>query len=424
MLEKFKTFLKEHKLTILISAGVSALTVLLLIGVMVFAVWKSGSLTGLKLVLERMAGVKENAAVELDAAAKESTVVTIVEKASPAVVSIVVTKDVPIIEQYYREFNPFNDDFFKDFFGDNFLFQIPEQRQKGTEKKEVGGGSGFFVSADGYVVTNKHVVDDETAEYTVITNEGKKYPAKVLAKDSTLDVAVLKVKGDNFPYLLFGDSNNLKVGQTVIAIGNALAEFRNSVSVGIISGLFRSIVASDTTGNAERLEGVIQTDAAINPGNSGGPLLDLSGKVIGVNVAVQRGAENIGFALPARTVKNIVESVREYGEIVKPYLGVRYIQVTESVKKENNLPVDYGALISRGESKEEVAVIPGSPADKAGLRENDIILEVDGIKVDAKNPLVLLIRDKKIGQTVTLKVLSKGEEKEIKVTLEKAPKGI
>ena len=166
---------------------------------------------------------------------------------------------------------------------------------------------------------------------------------------------------------------------------------------------------------------MIQTDAAINPGNSGGPLLDLQGRAIGVNVAVARGSENIGFALPINIVKSVVDSVAQYGEIVRPYLGIRYVQIDASLKEKNNLSVDYGVLISRGDTPEELAIIPGSPADKAGLLENDIILSVDGQKLDNSKSLSLIIREKKIDQEVTLKVLSKGQEKEVKVKLEKAP---
>ena len=169
------------------------------------------------------------------------------------------------------------------------------------------------------------------------------------------------------------------------------------------------------------LDHVIQTDAAINPGNSGGPLLNLSGDVVGVNVAVAQGSENIGFALPANAIKSVVDSVRQTGKIVRPYLGVRYTQVTESIKEKNNLSVDYGVIVSKGETKEDLAVIPGSPADKAGIVENDIILEVDGKKLDEDSNLAMIIRDKKIGDTLTLKVLSKGVEKEVRVVLEKAP---
>lgn len=346
---------------------------------------------------------------------QESFVVETVKKTNPAVVAIVVTKDVPKYETYYERSNPFGNLF------PGFLFDTPKVKQNGTEKKEIGGGSGFFVSSSGLLVTNKHVVNDKDAEYTVFTNDGKKYDAKVLARDSVLDIAVLQVNGTGFTYLEFANSDQVQVGQSVIAIGNALAEFRNTVSVGVVSGLARSITASDGMGKSELLDHVIQTDAAINPGNSGGPLLNLSGNVVGVNVAVAQGSENIGFALPSNVVKNVVESVRQTGKIVRPYLGVRYAQITPTLKEKNNLTVDYGVIVSKGETKEDLAVIPGSPADKAGIVENDIILEVDGKKLDEDANLALIIRDKKIGDVLTLKILSKGTEKEVKVVLEKAP---
>jgi serine protease Do len=336
----------------------------------------------------------------------------VVAKANPAVVSIVITKDVPVIEQYYQQFNLFG------------TLNIPQQNQSDTQQQEIGGGSGFFVSSDGYIVTNSHVVEDSTANYTVITSNGQKYGAKILAKDSTLDVAILKIDGKDFKYLSFANSDKLQLGQTAIAIGNALAQYQNSISMGIVSGLSRSIVAGDSsTGNSEQLEGVIQTDAAINPGNSGGPLLDIKGDVIGVNVAVENNAENISFALPGNMVKGIADSVKKNGEIIRPYLGVRYTQVTESLKQTNNLSVDYGALVSRGSTSDELAVIPGSPADKAGIVENDIILEVDGIKLENKS-LVSIIRQKQVGQTVKLKILHDGKEKEISVKLEKYPSNL
>lgn len=426
MWEKLKEILNNNKTTIIVSVVASALTVIILAGIGGTIILTNNTVFETIVAFLNKGGLpaieKDEKTVIRDVLSEESRIIEVVEKASPAVISIVITKDVPIIEQYYQEFNPFGDDFFNDFFGDGFLFRIPQQRQKGTEKREIGGGSGFFISADGYIVTNRHVVDDENAQYTVLTNDGKKFDAKILAKDPTLDVAILKVEGNNFPYLSFGDSDRLKPGQTVIAIGNALGEFRNSVSVGVISGLSRSVVAGDISGKSEQLEGVIQTDAAINLGNSGGPLLDLTGKVIGVNVAMSRGAENIGFALTSNTVKSIADSVRQYGEIVRPYLGVRYIQITEALQKKNNLPVNYGALVIRGETPQELAVIPGSPADKAGIVENDIILEIDGVKLEQGKSLAVIIRQKGIGQTVKLKILHKGVEKEIEVKLEKAPK--
>lgn len=339
----------------------------------------------------------------------ENAVVDAVEAANPAVVAITISKNVPTYEQFYQNIpGPFG----------GFGFQIPQLRQNGTQLQEIGGGSGFLVSSDGYIVTNKHVVADATAQYTVFTNDGKKYEAKVIDRDPVQDLAVIKIDGNNFPSLNFADSDQVKLGQSVIAIGNALAEFRNTVSLGIVSGLSRSITASDGQGNSESLDQLIQTDAGINSGNSGGPLLNLSGEVIGVNVAVANGANSIGFALSSNSVKNIVESVKTNGKIIRPYLGVRYTPVNAKVKEENNLSVDYGALILNGETPEQLAVMPGSPADKAGLVANDIILEVDGVKIDDKNTLPGMLGKKKVGDRVTLKVLSKGNEKMVTVTLE------
>lgn len=343
---------------------------------------------------------------------QEDLVVSAVDAASPAVVSIIITKDVPKIETSYS--NPFPND---PFGGNMFNFQIPQYKQNGTEKKEVGGGSGFFVSADGYIATNKHVVSDPDAEYTVFTKDGTKYEAKVLARDPLNDVAILKIEARDLPYLSFGDSDGVKPGQSAIAIGNPLLEFTNSVSVGVISGLSRSITASSGQGQSEQLEGVIQTDAAINPGNSGGPLLNLKGEVIGVNVAVA-DAQGIGFALPGNLVKNAYQSVKDHGKIVRAYMGVRYVQITDALKEANKLDVDYGVLVNKGEKPEELAVIPGSPADKAGIVENDIILEADGVKLDKDNSLARIVAGKNVGDTVKLKLLSKGKNKEVEVKLE------
>lgn len=356
-----------------------------------------------------------------DPLTQEQLVTNTVKKTNPAVVAILLTKEVPKYETYIDpnqgQQNPFGDMFPGFFF--NFP-NIPQYRQNGTEKKEIGGGSGFFVTSDGLIVTNRHVVDQQDVEYTVFTNDGKKYNAKVVARDQILDIAILKVQGSGFAYLSFGDSDTLQVGQTVIAIGNALAEFKNTVSVGVVSGLSRSITAGDSTGKTELLDNIIQTDAAINPGNSGGPLLDLAGRVIGVNVAVAQGSENIGFALPINSIKSVVESVKQTGKIVRPYLGVRYVSVNPEMKAKNGLSVDYGVLVKAGLNQNELAVIPGSPADKAGIVENDIILEVNGRKLDDTTSLASVIREKKIGDRVTLKVLSKGIEKNVYVTLEAA----
>lgn len=244
----------------------------------------------------------------------------------------------------------------------------------------------------------------------------------VVARDPSLDIAVLKVKGaapaGGFPYLTFGDASTLRLGQTAIAIGNALGEFRNSVSVGVISGLARQITAGDNAGRSEELDNVIQTDAAINSGNSGGPLLDLHGQVIGVNVAVASNAENIGFALPADTVKTVVQSVQQFGEIRRPYIGVRYTELNAQIAADNKLSIDYGAYIQADEGDE--AVLPGSPADKAGLKAGDIITSIGGMSLKDQS-LAAVVRRFQIGQSVTVEYQRGAEKRTAQITLEKAP---
>ncbi len=342
---------------------------------------------------------------------EESAVISAVEKASPAVVSIIITKDIPRMQDFFSD--PFGFDPFFNPFGQG------QGNRGGTETQEIGGGSGFIVTEDGLIVTNKHVVSDQSADYTVMMSNEEKYSARVMALDPTNDIAILKIEaGNNLPTVELADSMNLKIGQTVIAIGNSLGEFRNTVSKGIISGLKRNVTAGSGFGQTERLSEVIQTDAAINPGNSGGPLLNLSGEVIGVNVAMAQGAENIGFALPVNLIKKDVDSVKKEGKIVQPFLGVRYMIVTKEMQEANNLPYDYGALVLRGERVTDFAVVPGSPADKAGVTENDIILELNGTKIDENNQLGDLLLKYDVGETVSLKIWSKGQEKTIQVKLE------
>jgi serine protease Do len=228
-----------------------------------------------------------------------------VAKVSPAVVSIVISKDVPQMEVAYQ--NPFGDDpFFKD-----FGIQVPVYRQKGTVKQKIGGGTGFLISKNGYILTNRHVVSDDGAEYTVLLVDGSQKPAKVVYKDQHNDIAIVKIEGQNFKTAVLGNSDSLKLGQTVVAIGNALGEYNNSVSIGIISGLNRTISAGQSGRQSEILKNIIQTDAAINPGNSGGPLFGLNGEVIGVNVATVQGSNNISFSIPINQVKEIVKTVVE-----------------------------------------------------------------------------------------------------------------
>lgn len=356
------------------------------------------------------------------ATTQEETIVRVVKEVSPAVVSIIVSKDLPIIEEYYT--NPF-----EEFFGPEspFQFQIPQFRQKGTQKQEIGGGSGFIISPDGLILTNKHVVLDKEAEYTVLTTDGEKYPAKVLALDPSQDLAVIKIDLPKevdkqgslsqkvLPTAKLGDSDNLQIGQTVIAIGNALGEFRNTVSVGVISGLGRTVTASGG-GLVETIEDVIQTDAAINKGNSGGPLLNLRGEVVGINTATVLEAQNIGFAIPINKAKKDIEQVKTLGKIVYPFLGVRYVLITEIIQKENNLPVDYGAWVVKGDQGEP-AISSGSAAEKAGLKEKDIILEFNGEKISTENSLAEIIMKYNPGDKVVLKILREDKEKIVEAIL-------
>lgn len=349
---------------------------------------------------------------------EESGVIDAVDKVGPAVVSIVVTKE---LEQYYQGDYYYGDEFLDDYFGPGYEFDFgtPEGDIDDDTTQEIGGGSGFVISHDGLILTNKHVVQDETADYTVVTNEGEQYEAEILAKDTLLDIAVIKINAANLPVVEFGDSNTLKVGQTVIAIGNSLGEYQNSVTKGIVSGIGRAITTTDyASAVTERLENVIQTDAAINFGNSGGPLINISGQVIGINSAIDLAGQLIGFAIPINDVKDAVESVKTSGKIVRPYLGVRYRPITSDFAAQNDLPVDYGALVSRGEDQNAVAVIPGSPADKAGIVENDIILEVDGSRVTEEDPLTELVQKHEVGEQISLKILHRGDEKEVRLTLE------
>ncbi|KKQ14653.1 MAG: Protease Do [Candidatus Moranbacteria bacterium GW2011_GWF2_36_839] len=359
----------------------------------------------------------ENNIIKQKIVQEDSAVIDVVKNSAPAVVSIVISRDVPKIQNFGNLPN---------FFGTPFEFYFGPQSGgtnddlEGTRKQTIGGGTGFFITKDGMIVTNRHVVDDSSADYTVVTNDDKEYPAKVLAVDPNNDIAIIKIEGDNFTTLELGDSDSIQIGQTVVAIGNSLGEFSNTVSRGIISGLKRSLTAGDGRGQAEKLNNIIQTDAAINPGNSGGPLLNIDGQVIGVSVAIAQGAQNIGFAIPVNQVKKITEQVKKTGKISTPYLGVRYVLIDKALQKENDLPYNYGALVARGDKITDFAVMPGSPADKADLVENDIVLEIDGKKIsaeDSENDLSSLISQYSVNDIITLKIWHTGVEKNIEVKL-------
>ncbi len=341
---------------------------------------------------------------------EDSAVIDVVKKSMPAVVSIVVSKDVPNIQSL----NPF-DQFFGGQLNPGNGQSNPPQ---GSQKQKVGGGSGFFISSDGLILTNRHVVEDQNATYTVIANDGKEYEAKVLARDPVRDIAVIRIEGNNFPTLSFGDSDSLEIGQTTIAIGNSLGEFANSVSRGIISGLKRNLNAGSGLGDSERLTDIVQTDAAINPGNSGGPLLDIQGRVIGVNVARAQGAENVAFALPINQAKRIIDQVKNGEKVTVPFLGVRYLNIDKTIQAEAKLPFDYGVLVLRGTKLTDLAVTPGSPADKADIVENDIILEVDNQKITQDNQLADIIAKHNVGDVLKIKLWHKGSTSEINLTLD------
>ncbi len=330
----------------------------------------------------------------------EKAVIGVVEENLPAVVSIVASRNV----QYMTL--P-RGDFFR-------LFEEPETRER-IEREQ---GTGFIISKDGFIVTNRHVVEGEEADYTVFLSTGEKFEAKILAKDPLHDLAVLKIEGENLPVVEIGDSGTVRPGQTAVAIGNALGELENTVSVGVISGIGRRVVARGRT-TIEVLDNVIQTDAAINLGNSGGPLLNLKGEVIGVNTATAMYAEGIGFAIPINRAQRVIEGAVTGEEIVYPFLGVRYLIIDEELKENENLSVGYGALVVSGGG--DPAITPGSAAEEAGIKEEDIILELNGEKITANNSLARIIIRYNPGDKVKLKILRDGTEKEMEVALGEMP---
>ncbi len=290
------------------------------------------------------------------------------------------------------------------------------QQQTTNQRQQIGSGTGFIVTADGLILTNRHVVeaaDPKTAEYRIILNTGKEYYAQLIGTDPIKDLAILKIFDKDLPYVELGNSDQLQIGTTVVAIGNALGRYQNSATKGIVSGLGRSITASDQTGNAEVLDNVIQTDAEINPGNSGGPLIDLTGKVVGVDSAIDQAGESIGFAIPINDAKITINSVEQKGRVIRPSLGLRYLMLTPTIAQDNKLPRQSGAWVVKGDNGEP-AVLPGSAADKAGIEEGDIIFEINAIKIDGKATLLSVVQKYKPGDKIGLKI-QRGDKTIIKV---------
>ncbi|MBI5619913.1 trypsin-like peptidase domain-containing protein [Candidatus Gottesmanbacteria bacterium] len=319
---------------------------------------------------------------------EESVVIDAVDRVSPSVVTVGITKTRKLGD--IIQINPFNP------------FQ-PFQRKPGqTQKLEQDIGSGFIVSTDGLIVTNKHVVADTEAKYRIITKDDKTYDVTKIYRDPANDLAILKIDVSGLTPVDLGDSSKIKVGQLAIAIGTALGEFRHTVTTGVVSGVGRGITAgSPFEGYVERLDNVIQTDAAINPGNSGGPLLTSSGQVIGVNTAVSGEGQNIGFAIPINVIKDSLANFNATGQFNRPFLGVRYKTVSRDLAILNDVPE--GAYI--------VEVVSGSPADKAGVKPGDIITKIDDVKLTGENAeLARAIGKKKVGDTLTLVVWRDGKD--------------
>ncbi len=288
----------------------------------------------------------------------------------------------------------------------------------GEVSQEKSGGTGFVITSDGLILTNKHVVEDTSAEFHVFTNDGKNYAAKVESFDPIMDLAIIKIEAKNLPVIEFGNSDNLQIGQRVVAVGNALGEFQNTVTSGIISAVERTIQATDILGqSAERLDGLLQTDAAINPGNSGGPLINLAGQVIGVNTAVASLSESqgIGFAIPINFAKTALKSYEKYSEIVRAYLGVRFVPLTPEIAKANGLFAERGALIYAGSGNS--AVISASPAAKAGLKEGDIITSINDEDITATRGLVQLLQQYMPGNEIEVTYIRDEDTKKVKIIL-------
>ena len=311
---------------------------------------------------------------------EESAVIDVVDKTSPAVVSIVAQS---------VSFDPI----------------------EGVVRDQQGIGTGFIVRADGVIITSSHVVSNASITYKVVTKSGKTYDVKKIDQDPSIDFAILKITAKDLPTLDLGDSTALKVGQKVIAIGNALGRFENTVTVGVVSGVGRGVNPASSAGILQgTLENVIQTDAALNPGNSGGPLLDLSAKVIGINFATTSGAENIGFVIPINSVKPVLEGYIAQGKIIKPFLGVGYSLVDEATALFRDIP--QGVLISR--------VVSGAPAEKAGLRPGDIITKFGKYALKDGITLAGVINKYEVGETVELEVWRDGKRVTLKAKLVEA----
>lgn len=336
---------------------------------------------------------------------EESVVIDVVKKVGPSVITVGVEAAQESQLGDYR-MGPFS-----------LFFPKPQiQDENDADQKEKYIGSGFVVATDGLIVTNKHVVSDADYKYVVIDAKGDKYSVDKIYRDPSNDVAILKTGSTpvgGFTKVELGDSSRLQVGQMAIAIGTALGEFRNTVTTGVVSGLGRGITAGNVfDGFAERLDNVIQTNAAINPGNSGGPLLNSEGQVIGVNSAVASSGQNIGFAIPINIIKDSINNFNATGKFDRAYLGVSYVILSKRAALMNDLPE--GAYVE--------SVIKDSSAQKAGIQKDDIIVKIEGKKIaDLDGGIASFISKKKIGDTITLSIYRNGETVDVRATLMQSP---
>lgn len=302
------------------------------------------------------------------------------------------------------------------------FFGLPQTQQTQA------AGTGFIISPDGIIVTNRHVVPAGTTSVSVTLADGTKYDnVQVIGRtgdNSAQDIAFLKIgdlKGKTLTPVTLGDSSKVQVGDRVIAIGNALGQFQNTVTTGIISGYGRDVTAGDSSGldTSESLTDLFQTDAAINEGNSGGPLVNINGEVIGINTAVAANAQNIGFAQPVNDLKSLISSVLNNGQLQQPYLGVRYISLTNDIAQEFNLKVTRGAYVLSSDT--DPAVVPGSPADQAGIKDHDVITKVGNTAINQNTSLTSALSKYKVGDKVKLTVVRDGKTITLTATIGNAP---
>lgn len=339
---------------------------------------------------------QNEAVASTSASYQPMNVADMVEKAGPAVVNVEVQVKVSSSVNSYM-----NDPFFRQFFGNN----LPSQPQS---RYETGIGTGFLISSDGYIVTNQHVIDGADKITVQVPSKKNKLTAKVVGQDYELDLAVLKIDGTGYPTLTLGNSEKMRVGDGVVAIGEPYG-LDHTVTTGVVSAKGRPVTIEN-----RNYKNLIQTDAAINPGNSGGPLLNMSGQVIGINTAVNAEAQGIGFAIPINTVSDVLSQLMSGSKVVRPYMGIQMTDINSDVISQLNLPSDTSGVLV-------VKVLPGTPAEKAGLQEGDIIVKIDDKEMESATDVQTLIESKKVGDRISVEAQRDGNRAGLLLTLAEKP---